>query len=116
MQRVVPALRVTDYPVSQDFYAKLGFREDWRHVFEEGLPIFAAISLREMQIFLTEHSGDCSSGGLVHFYIDNVDSYYEQVRLKVDVEQPPSNSLGSDLRDMAIRDPDGNRLVFLSKT
>jgi len=59
MQQVVPALRVRSYDVSSVFYGKLGFEELWKHQFEPGLPIFASIVRDGMEIFLTEHAGDC---------------------------------------------------------
>jgi catechol 2,3-dioxygenase-like lactoylglutathione lyase family enzyme len=115
MQHVVPALRVRSYIASKAFYEKLGFEEQWKHQFDPGLPVFASISWDGMEIFLTEHSGDCQFGGLVHFYVADVDACYTQFRQQgVPVEQPPSNSLGPEIRDLLVVDPDGNRLSFLT--
>jgi hypothetical protein len=117
MQRVVPALRVKSFPTSMEFYSRLGFVKEWVHQFEPGLPVFASIGRDGMEINLTEHSGDCQFGGLIHFYIPDVDSYYKQIRENgIPVEQPPTNSLGPDLRDMVVVDPDGNRLLFLTRS
>ena len=117
MQQVVPALRIRSYEASKAFYEKLGFEEQWKHQFETGLPVFASISRNGMEIFLTEHTGDCQFGGLVHFYVAHVDDCYAQFRQRgVPVKQPPSNSLGPDLRDMLVVDPDGNRLSFLTRS
>ena len=70
-----------------------------------------------MQIFLTEHTGDCQFGGLVHFDIPDVDGYYRELLDRgVAVGQAPENSLGSHLRDMVVVDPDGNRLCFLTRS
>lgn len=116
MQRVVPALRVRSYDASRVFYEKLGFAEQWKHQFGKGLPVFASISRDGMEVFLTEHTGDCQFGGLVHFYVEDVDACYSQFSERgVSVEQPPSNSLGPDIRDMLVVDPDGNRLSFLTR-
>jgi catechol 2,3-dioxygenase-like lactoylglutathione lyase family enzyme len=115
MQRVIPALRINDYFVSRAFYEKLGFIEVWRHQFEDGLPVFASLRFDGMEIFLTEHAGDCQPGGLVHFYVPDVDALFEQYRQhQIPIAQTPSNSLGPDLRDMLVIDPDGNRLSFLT--
>jgi catechol 2,3-dioxygenase-like lactoylglutathione lyase family enzyme len=117
MQHVVPALRIRSYESSKAFYQELGFEEQWKHQFETDLPIFASISRDGMEIFLTEHTGDCQFGGLVHFYVANVDECYAQFRQRgVSVKQPPSNSLGPDIRDMLVVDPDGNRLSFLTRS
>jgi catechol 2,3-dioxygenase-like lactoylglutathione lyase family enzyme len=115
MQGVVPALRVRSYEASRDSYEKLGFTEKWKHQFEPGLPVFASMVPDEMEIFLTEHAGDCQFGGLVHFYVPDVDQCYAELKTRhVPISQPPSNSLWDDTRDMLIVDPDGNRLSFLT--
>jgi catechol 2,3-dioxygenase-like lactoylglutathione lyase family enzyme len=117
MQQVVPALRIRSYEASSNFYGKLGFKEQWKHQFTPDLPVFASIARDGMQIFLTEHTGDCQFGGLVHFYVPNVDECYAQFQQQgVSVNEPPSNSLGPDTRDMLVVDPDGNRLSFLTRS
>lgn len=115
LQRVVPALRVRSYDKSSAFYAKLGFQEEWRHQFAPHLPVFASVARADMRLFLTEHAGDCQFGGLVHFYVDDVDRCYEEFRAAgVVIQEPPANSLGPDIRDMLVEDPDGNRLSFIT--
>lgn len=115
MQQVIPALRVRSYEASRIFYATLGFEEKWKHQLEPGLPVFASIARDEMELFLTEHAGDCKFGGLVHFYVSDVDLCYTQFGEQgVSISEPPSNSLGPDIRDMLVVDPDGNRLSFIT--
>jgi len=110
-------LRVRSYETSIAFYGKLGFKEQWRHQFEPDLPVFASIARDGMEIFLTEHTGDCQFGGLVHFYVANVDECYAQFRQRgVPVKEPPGNSLSPEVRDMLVVDPDGNRLCFLTRS
>jgi catechol 2,3-dioxygenase-like lactoylglutathione lyase family enzyme len=117
MQHVVPALRVRSYAASSAFYQKLGFKETWKHQFEPGLPVFASVAREGMELFLTEHTGDCQFGGLVHFYLPDVDAWYAVLQERgVPVSQPPGNSLGPDTRDMLVVDPDGNRLSFITRT
>ena len=117
MQKVVPALRVSSYEASSAFYKRLGFEEQWKHQFEADLPVFASVARDGMEIFLTEHVGDCRFGGLVHFYVPDVDQCYEEFRERgVPVTEPPGNSLGPDTRDMLVEDPDGNRLSFITQS
>ena len=116
MQRVVPALRVKSYADAKAFYERLGFKEQWTHQFEPTLPVFASVALDGMEVFLTEHAGDCRFGGLVHFYLPDVDALYREfVEREVAVAQRPGNSLGPDMRDMLVVDPDGNRLSFITR-
>jgi catechol 2,3-dioxygenase-like lactoylglutathione lyase family enzyme len=110
-------MRVRSYEASSAFYAKLGFVEQWKHQFEPGLPVFASVAREGLEVFLTEHSGDCQFGGLVHFYVADVDACHAEFRRRgVPIAEPPSNSLGPDLRDMLVVDPDGNRLIFLTRS
>lgn len=115
-QHVVPALRIRSYQVSSAFYERLGFKEQWKHQFEPSFPVFASVAREGMEIFLTEHTGDCQFGGLVHFYVPDVDACYAEFQGRgVVVSEAPSNSLGPDTRDMLVIDPDGNRLSFITR-
>lgn len=112
-QRVTPALRITDYERSKAFYVdQLGFRVEWEHRFEPGFPVFMAISRDGMQIFLSQHRGDCQVGGLVHFLIDDVEAWHREfVARGVRITEPPNDDLG--FLNMTVTDPDGNQLRFM---
>ena len=115
-QRVVPALRITDYQRSKAYYVEtLGFAVEWEHRFEPGFPVFMSVSRDGMQIYLTEHTGDCQPGGLVHFVIPDVDAWYLEFRERgARVGEAPNDDLG--FRNMTIMDPDGNQLRFMERT
>ena len=112
-QRVVPALRITDYERSKAFYVKgLGFTVDWEHRFEPHFPVFMSIVRDGMQLYLSEHTGDCQVGGLVHLLIPDVDAWYLEFQNRnVIVTEAPNNDLG--FRNMTVTDPDGNQLRFM---
>lgn len=113
-QRVVPALRITDYERSKVFYVeKLGFNIEWEHRFKPHFPVFMSVVRDGMRLFLSEHTGDCQVGGLVHFLIPDVDVWYREFRDKgVVVSELPNDDLG--FRSMVVTDPDGNRLRFMT--
>ena len=68
-----------------------------------------------MEFYLTEHTGDCQLGGLVHFDIPDVDAWYaEFLGRKVAIHEPPNEDL-EGLRCMTVVDPDGNQLRFLTR-
>jgi hypothetical protein len=47
-----------------------------------------------MAFFLTEHTGDCSVGGLVHLYVPDVDRWFDEFQRKgVRVQDPPNEGL-----------------------
>ncbi|MFD0587338.1 glyoxalase superfamily protein [Paenibacillus sp. GCM10027627] len=114
MQRVVPAFRITDYLKSKEFYVSgLGFQVDWEHQFEPDFPYFVQISRDDMEIYLTEHTGDCQVGGLIHFFVADVDSLYAELVGKCSILgriKPPQPL--EELRIMTVTDPDGNQLRF----
>ena len=114
-QRVVPALRITNYARSKAFYVEgLGFKVEGEHRFEPHFPVFMSISRDGMEIYLSGHAGDCQVGGLVHFYVPDVDACYAEFRNRqIAVREPPSESL-EGMRDMTVVDPDGNQLRFIT--
>lgn len=115
-QRVMPTLRITDYARSKEFYVDgLGFQIDWEHRFEPRFPVFMQVSRDGLAFFLTEHTGDCPAGGLVHLYIPDVDAWYDEFRRKgVLVKEAPNESL-QGLRSMTVVDPDGNKLHICTR-
>jgi catechol 2,3-dioxygenase-like lactoylglutathione lyase family enzyme len=115
-QRVMPTLRITDYARSKEFYVGgLGFQVDWEHRFEPGFPVFVQVSREGLAFFLTEHTGDCPVGGLVHLYIADVDAWYREFQRKgVPVREAPDEYLPG-LRSMTVADPDGNKLHICTR-
>jgi catechol 2,3-dioxygenase-like lactoylglutathione lyase family enzyme len=115
-QRVMPTLRITNYATSKKFYVDgLGFEIDWEHRFEPHFPVFMQVSRDGLAFFLTEHSGDCPVGGLIHLYVPDVDSWFVEFRARgVPVQEPPNESL-QGLRSMTVLDPDGNKLHICTR-
>ncbi|GAC1471820.1 MAG: glyoxalase superfamily protein [Isosphaeraceae bacterium] len=116
MQKVVPALRITNYARSKAYYVEgLGFHVDWEHRFEPKFPVFLQVSRDGMLFYLSEHKGDCQVGGLLHLHVDDVDAWYEELRGRgVVVKEAPSESL-EGLRDMTVVDPDGNQIRIATR-
>ena len=116
MQAVVPALRITDYERATTFYLEqLGFTIDWEHRFGPNFPVFVQISRDGMEIYLTEHRGDCEPGGLVHLYVADVDAWFNELCAKgAPVTNPPNEDLPG-LRMMSVSDPDGNELRIATR-
>jgi catechol 2,3-dioxygenase-like lactoylglutathione lyase family enzyme len=106
----------TEYQRSKDFYLeRLGFALEWEHRFEPGLPVFMSIARDGMQLYLTEHAGDCKIGGLVHFVIDDVNAWHKEFEARgVRASDPPNDDLG--FLNMTVTDPDGNQLRFMEPT
>ena len=112
-QTVIPQLRVTRMATSLPFYRDgMGFTVDWQHQFKPNFPLFIQLTRQGQTIFLTEHAGDCLVGGAVYFKVPDVDACYRDfiARGLVSTGPPGDTSWGS--REMAFKDPDGNRLRF----
>jgi predicted enzyme related to lactoylglutathione lyase len=112
-QRVTPQLRSTDWARSRRFYESgLGFGVDWEHRFEPGSPTFAQVTRNGLSLFLTEHEGDCAVRGAAYLVVDDLESYYNEVRGRgITVQEPPQDTPWGT-HEMCIVDPDGNRLRF----
>ena len=117
IQQVVPTLRITNYEQSKAFYVDgLGFAVEWEHRFEPQFPVFMSIIRDGMQVFLSEHTGDCQVGGLVYFFVPNVDACYSELQTKqIAVKEPPNERI-KGIRSMTVLDPDGNQLRFVHRT
>jgi glyoxalase superfamily protein len=101
-ERVIPILRVDDAEVAVGWYGRLGFVKDREHRFEPRLPAFVAISRGEVELFLSEHTGDASPDTLIYLWVDDVDAVAAEFNARI-TEQPWG-------RELEIRDADGNRL------
>ncbi len=117
MQTVIPAFRITDYSKSKTFYVEgMGFRIDWEHRFEPNLPVFVQISREEVTMYLTEHTEDCQVGGLIHIFVPDVDSWYNELsgKLAIGTIEPPHEQIDG-LRMMGVVDPDGNQIRICTR-
>jgi catechol 2,3-dioxygenase-like lactoylglutathione lyase family enzyme len=99
----IPILRVTDIARSLAWYQRLGFVEEWTHRFDEGFPAFTSVARpRGARLFLSEHEGDASPDTLVYIRLANVDAVAREFGVTVERH--------SWAREVALADPDGNRL------
>lgn len=102
-------LAVRDIPSAVDFYTKkLGFRVGflWGDP-----PTFAGVNLGETQIFLRKDIPN-PEGCMVYFQVGDADELYEFHRGNgVEVLEPPGDR-EYGIRDYAVRDLHGYRLVF----
>jgi len=64
--QTVPILRIFDVAKAKEFCLDyLGFRVDWEHRFEPGLPLYMQISKYGCVLHLSEHYGDATPGASV---------------------------------------------------
>jgi catechol 2,3-dioxygenase-like lactoylglutathione lyase family enzyme len=111
---VIPILRSFDEAKAREFYVGfLGFTVDWEHRFEPGLPLYLQVSRQGCVLHLSEHHGDASPGAAVRIAVDNVGAYRDELHAKAyGYARPGVQDTPWGSREMEVRDPFGNRLVF----
>lgn len=113
---VIPILRMFDVPKAHEFYLGfLGFAVDWEHRFEDGMPLYTQISRGNCVLHLSEHHGDASPGAAVRIAIDDIDALRDELAAKrYGYGRPGVETMPWGLRELAARDPFGNRLIFFA--
>ncbi|MCB1907366.1 MAG: VOC family protein [Rhodocyclaceae bacterium] len=109
-----PILRIFDEATATAFHRDfLGFRIDWRHRFEADAPLDMQVSRGACVLHLSEHHGDCCPGAATRIAVDDVDALRAELSAKAYRHARPGiETMPWGTRDMSIRDPFGNRLVF----
>ncbi len=78
-----PVLRVFDESKAKEFYVDfLGFKVEWDHRFEDGLPVYIEVSRGDVKIHLSEHHGDCCPGSAVRIETDDLVGLQEELTNK----------------------------------
>jgi uncharacterized glyoxalase superfamily protein PhnB len=114
LARVTPILRIFDEAKAREFYVDfLCFSIDWEHRFSEGAPLYMQVSKDGCVLHLSEHYGDCCPGAAMRIQTDELEQYCQQLQAKHHkYGWPAINETPWGSRDMGIKDPFGNRLVF----
>ena len=113
--RAVPVLRIFDLDKAKEFYVDyLGFKVDWEHRFEPGLPMYMQVSRGDLVLHLSEHYGDGSPGVAVLIYTSGIEAFHEELSGKQYKYARPGLEDSTDLnaRTVSITDPFGNKLRF----
>lgn len=115
--QVTPILRIFDVEKAREFYTEfLGFAVDWEHRFEENFPLYLQVSRSGCVLHLSEHHGDCSPGAALRIETSGLEEFHAELTaknfryMKPGIEKTPWGT-----REMTVRDPFGNRLVFTAE-
>jgi uncharacterized glyoxalase superfamily protein PhnB len=113
-EKATPILRIFDETKAKEFYVDfLGFKVDWEHRFEPGLPLYMQISKDGCVLHLSEHHGDCSPGAAMRIKTSELDAFHAELASKrYKYARPGIEEMPWGTRDMSVKDPFGNRLTF----
>ena len=112
--KTTPILRIFDEARAREFYVGfLGFKVDWEHRFEAGLPLYMQISRDGCVLHLSEHHGDGSPGAAMRIETSALDAFHGELATKqYKYARPGIEEMPWGTRDMSVKDPFGNRLTF----
>lgn len=110
----IPVLHIFDYELAKRFYVNwLGFKIDWEHTFEPGMPRYISISQGGVVLHLTEHYGDCCPGATCRIRVDDLEEYHRELQSRPNSNMHPCVELASwNSLEMEVIDPFGNRIRF----
>ena len=117
--RVLPCLLVSDMRRSLDFYVGvLGFTQTGYYPIESE-PIRTEVRRDDVAIILfteSAHAADetPSFTGALYIFPESIDSLADELREKVPFAWGPEET-EFDIREFAIRDPDGYTLIFAER-
>lgn len=116
LRNTTPILRIFDERKAREFYLDfLGFRLDWEHRFEPGLPLYMQVSRDACVLHLSEHHGDATPGSALRIESSDVDALQRELLARqYNYARPQVQTMPWGTRDMTVADPFGNRLVFTS--
>lgn len=114
LSQPVPILRILDEAKAREFYVDfLGFKVDWEHRFDANAPLYMQVSRDACVLHLSEHYGDCVPGSAIRIETDNVDALNRELNGRhYKYAHPGVGDTPWNTREMGIKDPFGNRVVF----
>ncbi len=114
---IVPILRSFDEAATRDFYLRfLGFEVTFEHRFEPDAPLYLGVRLGGCELHLSEHYGDATPGSGLRIEMEDVDAFHRVISERGHPNARPGiQDQEWGWREVTVRDPGGNRLVFCSR-
>lgn len=114
----IPILRCADIEASLAFYTKLGASVLWHN--RTGGPSYVAVRWHGHELHLSSHAGDSRAGAAAYLPVDDVDAVFAELRARGwQPSNDPNDPVGTaptdqtwGMRELYVRDPDGNSLRF----
>lgn len=114
MKSAVPIVRSLDEQKAKAFYVDyLGFNIDGEHRFDEGMPLYMMLSRDGCLLHVSEHAGDCQSGGAVRIETTRLKDYYEELLERCSEKvSPQMKKVPWGFMELRLTDPFGNQIIF----
>lgn len=111
---VTPILRMFDTAKAREFYLGfLGFEVLFEHRFDDGAPLYMAVSRDGCELHLSEHHGDGSPGIAVRVEVEDIAALHrELIGKSYRYARPGLEETPWGMREISVADPFGNRLHF----
>ncbi len=114
---ITPIFRIFDESKAREFYLDwLGFSVDFEHRLEENAPIYLGVSMGDIQLHLSEHSGDGTPHSIIQIQCSGLRGFHKNLKpykyYRPSVE--PYQWIEGYIH-MTVNDPFKNVLVFLEK-
>ena len=111
--QTVPILRIFSVDKTREFYVGfLGFTVDWEHRFDPAAPLYMQVSRGDCVLHLSEHYGDASPGAGIRIDTTELDAFHAELTAKRYKYARPGINEQPWGREVAVKDPFGNRLIF----
>ena len=113
-EQVIPILRIFDEAKAREFYVDyLGFKIDFEHRFDANAPLYMGISRDGVTVHLSEHHGDGTPGTTIRVEVDELEAYHaDLVAKRYKYYRPGLQDQEWGLREMSVKDPFGNQIIF----
>ena len=113
-EKAIPVLRIFDVAKAREFYVDfLGFKVDWEHRFQPGMPLYMQVSRGGLMLHLTEHHGDACPGSAVFVHMSGIKEFHAELTAKkYGYAKPGLANTAWKTREVSVKDPFGNRLSF----
>jgi len=112
----VPVMLSLDEAKCREFYCDfLGFEIEFEHRFAPHMPVYLGLRRGPVELHLSPHRGDATTGSAVFVWMTGVDDYRSQLAAsgtRFPVPQAVDQPWG---RELTVTDPFGNRLRFCER-
>ena len=112
-RKAVPTFRIFSLEKAREFYLDfLGFKVEWEHRFAPDAPLYMQVSRGDCVLHLSEHYGDASPGAGVRIDTQDLDAFHAELTAKQYKFARPGINEQPWGREVSVKDPFGNRLIF----